>query len=489
MRDLSSKSGERGAAFILLILVFMLVLLPVIGLAIDGSICYWMKTKLSAAVDASALAGARSLSSAASPLTYSSTASAVANEYFSANFPPGYMGTSVVGGNPVTTVNTSLAHEIQVTVAGTISVPLYFLRILHVNTATIAATGQSTRRDAVVMLVLDRSYSMQQAGVCGQLITAAEGFVNNFVEGRDEVGLITFQSSAHLDYPPSTTFKTGINTLLNGMVCTGYTTTAMALHMAYQQLQSINQPGALNTVVLFTDGLPDSIDATFPIKNYSDTRYDWMNTSSLVTVGASGCYSSDVLSGILTATSGSPDTTGYTSGIYSDAGTTINYAYPSFVPPTVPAPGCSFPNNYPNGSAAVREDAAYIPSQDNFGNNTTGYHSLDVFPSGDGSSSGKGRTDTPLGIVDAAMNTTDNQANTIRSDTTYSPVVYTIGLGGTAYQQIDTRLLYRIANDPSNPTAGDYNSSQPAGRFVYCTAGGLGAAFAQIASEILHLSK
>jgi hypothetical protein len=87
------------------------------------------------------------------------------------------------------------------------------------------------------------------------------------------------------------------------------------------------------------------------------------------------------------------------------------------------------------------------------------------------------------------MNTTDNQANTIRSDTTYNPIVYAIGLGGTPYQQIDTRLLYRIANDPSNPTAGDYNSSQPAGRFVYCTAGGLGAAFAQIASEILHLSK
>jgi len=39
-----------------------MVMIPMIGLAIDGSILYWTKAKLSAAVDAAALAVGRDLS-------------------------------------------------------------------------------------------------------------------------------------------------------------------------------------------------------------------------------------------------------------------------------------------------------------------------------------------------------------------------------------------------------------------------------------------
>jgi uncharacterized Tic20 family protein len=46
------KPGERGSTLILFSFLLSSLLIPIIGLAIDGSIIWWMKTKLSSAVDA-----------------------------------------------------------------------------------------------------------------------------------------------------------------------------------------------------------------------------------------------------------------------------------------------------------------------------------------------------------------------------------------------------------------------------------------------------
>ncbi len=76
---------------------------------------------------------------------------------------------------------------------------------------------------------------------------------------------------------------------------------------------------------------------------------------------------------------------------------------------------------------------------------------------------GQLRIDTPESIMHAALNAADNQALAIRQDTTYNPVIYTIGLGGTAYQSIDADFLERIANDPR---ASSYNSTLPRGVYI-----------------------
>jgi Flp pilus assembly protein TadG len=49
-------------AVVLMTVMLGTVLLPMVGLAIDGSILFMIKAKLQAAVDAAALAGGRSLS-------------------------------------------------------------------------------------------------------------------------------------------------------------------------------------------------------------------------------------------------------------------------------------------------------------------------------------------------------------------------------------------------------------------------------------------
>jgi Mg-chelatase subunit ChlD len=502
--DGGTPAGERGAALILFTFMIISVMAPLIGFAIDGGICYWMKAKLSSSVDSAALAAARSLSLASSSSQLQSQGASTASQYFTANFQTGSMGTSLPSvsqaspcadnSNPCTTVALTSAQQITVTVQATVSVPLYFLRLLGFNNATISDTGQSTRRSANVMLVLDRSYSMEEAGVCSTLVASAENFVNDFVDGRDTLGLITFQATANNDYALNTYFKSSspnLNSTLSQLVCTGYTTTAEALTMAYQKLNALNEPDALNVILLFTDGQPDSIVATFPVKTSADNndRYQWYNTSSLANPSpASGCAagssSNPYLSGVLIDADGAPDATGYTAGLYPDTPTAISYSSPYIAPATtISASGCAFVNttSYPTYTATVREDIAYLPASDNYGNLLTGYKTLQYYTAGP--YSGYARVDTPESVMYAATNAANNAAYTARAA---GIVVYTIGLGGTPEQQIDTDFLMRVANDP---TSSSYNSNQPAGLFVYATAGSLGQAFEQIASEILHLSQ
>jgi hypothetical protein len=96
--------------------------------------------------------------------------------------------------------------------------------------------------------------------------------------------------------------------------------------------------------------------------------------------------------------------------------------------------------------------------------------------------------------VYAAINASDNQATTIRKDTTLRPYIYTIGLSGDGAvdQYPDPLLLMKMANDPnlaSNGSAGlaFYNAQrgQPQGLFANAPdASQLAVAFDTIARQI-----
>src|SRR6185312_5047835 len=217
---------------------------------------YWTKAKLSAAVDAAALAVGRDLSG---------SSTTTAQTYVYANLPPGWLGTTYSPA-PSATVqdNTPTSGTRRVTVSASVTVPLYFMRILGQSSATVAASGVSQRRDVDIILVIDRSYSMQIAGVCGTLISSAKSFVNNFDDTRDTLSLISFSTTANADFAPNIGFKSAINNKLDTTVCNGYTNTAAALNLAYNQITSIPSASTkLNVIVFFTDGIPDAIQARF----------------------------------------------------------------------------------------------------------------------------------------------------------------------------------------------------------------------------------
>jgi len=143
----------------------------------------------------------------------------------------------------------------------------------------------------------------------------------------------------------------------------------------------------------------------------------------------------------------------------------------------------------------MRYDIAYIPTQDYYGNRTdttlnpfskgsNPYWPVVLFPN-DGVHfyPGKIRPDVPQNMVYTAFNAADNAAYNIRSDTTYKPVIYSIGLGS----DVNDDFMERVANDPR---ASSYDASKAAGLYIKApTPAQLQSAFQQIASQILRISQ
>jgi hypothetical protein len=232
-------------------------------------------------------------------------------------------------------------------------------------------------------------------------------------------------------------------------------------------------------IVFFTDGRPNGITATYPVKSATDTRYIWSNPNYQVSSPPSLCPPGTILNGEI-AQWALDAATGYTGGVL----TPVNAGITSTSLNSISAPGCTFTGRA--GQTAMTSDVAYIPAQDDYGNATTGYKTSVLFPTGS-PYAGRIRPDTPPSITAASTNAADNAAARIRSDTTFNPVIYSLGLGGTVSEPLDQDFLRRVANDPQSSC---YNPNQPAGHFYYAAdITQLSQAYQAIASQILRLSQ
>jgi len=278
MQDLKNRrKRSRGIAIVLTTLTIA-VTLPLVGLGFDVGTLFLIKSKLSAAADSAALAGARALSQGANEAAQEANAIGTAQSFFSGNFPAGYWNTTGASASP-TVDSTSTPNYRTVSVTATVQAPLYFLRVLNQQSSTINVTSQAGRRDVMMMLVLDRSNSMNQIGsgaglsACAIMRTDAAAFVGYFAPGRDQIGLVVFSGSTYV-YPPTTSFTTPdangntIPSLIASIACEGSTSTAEALHYAYAQIQAVNSTTRENVVMLMTDGLPTGITADFSLNNH-----------------------------------------------------------------------------------------------------------------------------------------------------------------------------------------------------------------------------
>jgi hypothetical protein len=475
----SSTPGRKGSALVMFTVMLVLVVVPMVGLAIDGAVLYLIRARLNAATDAAALAGARSLSVGLDIASQTASAQATAQSYFTANFPVGVLRTYNVVFNAGIAQSALKTRTVSINV--TVTAPLYFMRILGHSTSTVTAYSQASRRDVNMILVLDRSSSMASAGVCGTMISSAQNFVSRFTNGRDTIGMVTFTGAARVDYAPTVNFLSNtpsLLTVIGQLQCLGNTGSAEALWLAYQQIIALNQPGSLNLIVFFTDGLANGVTAAYPKKTATDTRWNTSNTAQ-VSTPPSSCTGAGPYTGYI-AQWANWVTPGPTDGIFNQTTTSITDAGETIIS----APGCSFVSS----SGNVRQDIAYMPSTDIYGNQTVGYTTVasDYYTSGPYIN--QLRVDTPSAIQHASANAADNAASRIRADTTYTPVIYSIGLGGTVSTgQVDPIFLNRVANTLQSTS---YNSSEPIGYYVYApTAAELSSAFETVVSQILRLSQ
>ena len=517
------KKNESGV-ILLLGTMALPVLVSMMGLGIDASLLYTMKSRLQLATDGAALAAARALSIGLTTAVQADSARNNATNWFYRNFPAGEMGSSntivpqpLVFDDPVN----PLVRHVVVTASSTS--PSYFMRFWGHTGSSIASNSEATRRDSVIMMVLDRSGSMQNSGSCTPMKDAAKQFTGMFAPQRDRIGMITFNMASYISQSPTLNFRTQLGFSNSGespatgtgqidtITCTGGTGTAGATILGYNELYKTGLPGALNVLMLFTDGLPTAL--TFDFRNgtspqgilanasncqdslnrsvnssasprgnmYTNPRA-WTNGMSMGT----GSWLADVPSGPIAVVYGDPQPL-HIWGI--DYRAPSNAAGDTYLGAT--APGCGV-ENITNARAGIDANMEFFPATDAFGNPLAGYNTLNY-------SSGR-ISQTNANLQAAALNASANAASRARTarnlpDGRNFPgtVIYAIGLGA-----VNHAFLQRVANDGAADDSGNsyystfsgVDTSQPTGNYVYANnSNALGPAFSQIASFILRLSQ
>lgn len=488
----AARRGRRRGFAIILTAMMLTFLVPMVGLVIDVGLMYSIRARLSAACDAAALAAARSLAVGITLADQEATAKARAAAFFRANFPVGMLETRDQTVGVEVTEASNLVRT--VTVSGSVAAPVYFMQMLGVPRTYVVAEGAASRRDVNVMLVLDRSGSLDQAGACDDLETSAIAFSGMFANQRDRVGMITYGGTYKVDYAPTKYFKQSptlvdqINKLYPGG-CSGWTGSAQALWQGYQELVNINEPGALNVLVFFTDGQPNSVTADFNVKTLSTPEsssksrcWDWTNDRRYDQAGwnpVNQQYRGFIAGGT------------WIDGLYKlDAPAMPVSEERVFQTKPIGATGAdkSYSDDcrYRNYSPYVVYDVAAYPLEDLYGNSMLGYKNVTTHASGH-PYAGKIKVDA-ANIENAAVNAVDNAAQRIRAKTLNSEMpitIYAIGLGGAGAAEHE--LLKRIANTKDSPV---FDDDAPVGLYLFAPGSAqLGAAFGQIASEILRLSK
>ena len=106
------RAREKGFVWIFTAMT-MIIIIPMIGLAIDASVLYIVKAKLQGAVDGAALAGARALARGADGATQIASAQSAARGYVKLNIPDGYLLSTNLDVTQVT-VDLSVAFQRKV---------------------------------------------------------------------------------------------------------------------------------------------------------------------------------------------------------------------------------------------------------------------------------------------------------------------------------------------------------------------------------------
>jgi hypothetical protein len=402
-----------------------------------------------------------------------------------------------------------------------VQVPLLFMRVLGQTYSTVAVSAQASKRDVRMMIVVDRSGSVVLEQANNTIINVLTQFVatgTTFVDGQDEIGMVSFGGTWKLDFAPTVYFQSSSPNIGNAIGNLPFTTslggttsansgtnTSEGLYQAWYQLRQINDPTALNVILLLTDGRPSGFTASA-----------FTSTHNCTTATHPGVLQSEVGLG------GSypfwpPPTTnpgGAILGIADQQYQGVGFAgVPEYNFDNTTNPnGCSYTTGQ-TGQGNVPSDITTFPNYagpiDNVGSIST--YALPGVATQTGYYNNFGNsTNNPESVRYAAFNVADNIATLIRQDTVIKPVLFVVGLSysNNGTEPLDSDWLARVANDPgytvqntdtdAGTVAGGsvYQSTQTAGWFVPaqctslpCNASGLQAAFANVATQILRLSQ
>jgi Flp pilus assembly protein TadG len=507
-----TKRSEKGIA-VIATTIMLVILIPFTGLAIDVTMLYVDKARLQGAVDGAALAGAESLARGTNDAAQQTAAKQAAASYVFLNYPTSFFFTNSITVSQSTdiTIDESVANQRTVGVTAHANVPTLFMRWLNFTSTNVNASATVTRRDVNIIVVMDRSGSLATSGSCAAVQQAAINFVDKFSNGSDNLGLVTFAASTHVDFPIANNFlgasgtlpapASTVPTLINNITCQSSTSSAMALWYGYDQLVGLAQPAALNVILFFTDGKPTGVNVNMPIAPASTCTGAHAATASIPYKYINGLYNtytnSDQFFGI-----SDPINAGYANtsdgGQTTDGNNSANCHYM----------GGTGGNNY-SGNQTVTTDFLGVPTSDVFGDHmASGYGANSAYLTPVTTITSGSNTFIDLSNATnadyMAENAADYAAQAIRAGAVEptsaagllgnigkglsNVIIYTVGLGNAPYP-LSVPLLERISNDTtSNIYVAPPTEQQ--GKFILApTSADINAAFASIAAEILRIAK
>jgi hypothetical protein len=168
---------QHGAALMILGLA-VIPLFILMGLAVDVGRGYLVKSKLSYAINAAGLAAGRAFETDAREED--------AMMFFEANFPPGYMGSVIEGGEPDVNFD---EEENTILLEATAVIPTVFMGVAEVPEMRVHARTliQRELRGMELALVMDNTSSMRSNGGMAAMKPAATQLIDILYGNREEV--------------------------------------------------------------------------------------------------------------------------------------------------------------------------------------------------------------------------------------------------------------------------------------------------------------
>ena len=292
MKRIAAHKRQKGSVSII-VAVSLIALLGILGLAVDSGFGYMIKARLDAATDGAVIAAGEAVTRGNNQTEQTANAQQAATAFFAANYPAGFLGSSVTAGTPSIVFN---AGTVTIGMTAQASVPVTFMQTLGFKVLNVSASSQAIRKTLDMAFVIDNTGSLNTSGVPAAVRSNAVAFLNNFDVTNDRVALMHFAYGTVVDVPFNGNTRgfdrTTMDADINKYTFNGSTNSAEAIWNARNQLNTvITQPSSLRVIVFFSDGAPNSF-------------------SSFFTTNQSGCNNT-------AGTIASPDSAGTMSGLYN----------------------------------------------------------------------------------------------------------------------------------------------------------------------------
>ncbi|MFM0403581.1 vWA domain-containing protein [Paraburkholderia aspalathi] len=445
MKRIAAHKRQKGSVSII-VAVSLIALLGILGLAVDSGFGYMIKARLDAATDGAVIAAGEAVTRGNNQTEQTANAQQAATAFFAANYPAGFLGSTVTAGTPSIVFN---AGTVTIDMAAQASVPVTFMQTLGFKVLNVSASSQAIRKTLDMAFVIDNTGSLNTSGVPAAVRSNAVAFLNNFDVTNDRVALMHFAYGTVVDVPFNGNTRgfdrTAMDADINKYTFNGSTNSAEAIWNARNQLNTvITQPSSLRVIVFFSDGAPNSF-------------------SSFFTTNQSGCNNT-------AGTIASPDSAGTMSGLYNM--NTLNQALGS-----------------PCFQSNVTKLVTAMPKWYNAHN--VNEQIFPIWPVTAPRAVPNGNI-TYVNVNRASRNLLEAMAAQARIEGTY---VFTLGYGPELVapagpdNELGEDVLKCMANTPDSlPRC--YNPAQPVGVFCYAaTPADLKPCFSQLASQILRISK